>query len=393
MAPPTEPAALDGIRVVELSSYVTGPYAGVLLADLGAEVIKVEAPGGDPFRAWEHGNYSPTFCAVNRNKKSVVLDLRTDGARSSLMRLVSTADVLIENYRPGVAERLGFGYEEVRRGNPRLIYCSITGFGASGPQHDRPGYDTVGQAMSGLLSLLTDLDQPQPMGISLSDHLTGIFACYGILAALLARERTGKGQLVETSLLQATVAFIGENAARYFASGRVPNREARTRLAQVYAFRASDGLPFVLHLSSPQKFWQQLAQAIERPELADDPRFRTRADRIEHYRELVGLLQDVFQAAPRQVWLERLQGRDVPSAPLNTLAEVFADPQVQHLGMRVAMDHPQQGRVELVAPGISLEKTPLSLRLPPPTLGEHTEEVLGGLANRRGHEGKRRSGL
>ncbi len=393
MAPPTEPAALDGIRVVELSSYVTGPYAGVLLADLGAEVIKVEAPGGDPFRAWEHGNYSPTFCAVNRNKKSVVLDLRTDGARSSLMRLVSTADVLIENYRPGVAERLGFGYEEVRRGNPRLIYCSITGFGASGPQHDRPGYDTVGQAMSGLLSLLTDLDQPQPMGISLSDHLTGIFACYGILAALLARERTGKGQLVETSLLQATVAFIGENAARYFASGRVPNREARTRLAQVYAFRASDGLPFVLHLSSPQKFWQQLAQAIERPELADDPRFRTRADRIEHYRELVGLLQDVFQAAPRQVWLERLQGRDVPSAPLNTLAEVFADPQVQHLGMRVAMDYPQQGRVELVAPGISLEKTPLSLRLPPPTLGEHTEEVLGGLANRHRHEGKRRSGL
>lgn len=374
------PGALDGIRVVELASYVTGPYAGVLLADLGAEVIKVEEPGrGDAFRGWEEGKYSPTFCSVNRNKKSIVLDLQTEAGRAALRRLVATSDVLVENYRPGVAERLGFGYDDVRRLNPRLIYCSITGFGSTGPRRDLPGYDTVGQAMSGLLSLLTDTDDPRPMGISLSDHLTGIFACYGILAALLARERTGGGQRVETSLLQASVSFLAENAARYFASGRVPSRETRATLAQVYAFRAGDGLPFVVHLSSPQKFWHGLAQALQRPDLVQDPRFRTRPDRIEHYRELVELLGQEFQKAPRQAWLERLQAHDVPSAPINTLAEVFADPQVRLLGMRVAIEHAQQGRIELVAPGISLEKTPTQLRLPPPLLGEHTEEVLRAL--------------
>ncbi len=374
------PGALDGIRVVELASYVTGPYAGVLLADLGAEVIKVEEPGrGDPFRGWEEGKYSPTFCSVNRNKKSVVLDLQTEDGRAVLRKLVSTADVLIENYRPGVAERLGFGYDDVQRLNPRLVYCSITGFGTSGPYRDLPGYDTVGQAMSGLLSLLTDPDDPKPMGISLSDHLTGVFACYGILAALMARERTGEGQRVETSLLQATVSFIAENAARYFVSGRVPSRETRARLAQVYAFRAGDGLPFVIHLSSPQKFWQGLTEALERPELLLDPRFRTRSDRIEHYGELVELLQQEFEKASRQAWLERLRAHDVPSAPINTLAEVFADPQVRELGLRVGIEHPQQGRVELVAPGVSLEKTPMRLRLPPPLLGEHTEEVLRAL--------------
>ncbi len=374
------PGALDGIRVVELASYVTGPYAGVLLADLGAEVIKVEEPGrGDPFRGWEEGKYSPTFCSVNRNKKSVVLDLQTEEGKAALRRLVETADVLVENYRPGVAERLGFGYDDARRLNPRLVYCSITGFGTTGPYRDLPGYDTVGQAMSGLLSLLTDSDDPKPMGISLSDHLTGIFAAYGILAALIARERTGEGQRVETSLLQATVSFVAENAARYFASGRVPSRETRARLVQVYAFRAGDGLPFVIHLSSPQKFWQGLTEAVDRPELLQDPRFRARADRIEHYRELVELLRQEFQKTPRQVWLERLRAHDVPSAPINTLEEVFIDPQVRELGMRVGIEHPHQGRVELVAPGISLEKTPMRLRLPPPLLGEHTEEVLRAL--------------
>jgi len=372
-----ERGALAGVRVIELASYVTGPYAGVLLADLGAEVIKVEEPGrGDPFRGWEEGQYSPTFCSVNRNKKSVVLDLQTAAGQSILRRLIGTGDVLIENHRPGVAERLGFGYEQLRETNPRLIYCAITGFGSAGPYRDLPGYDTVGQALGGLLSLLTDLDAPRPMGISLSDHVTGLFACTGILAALLARERTGAGQKVETSLLQATVSFTAENAARYFASGRVPTRESRTRLAQVYAFRAQDGRPFVIHLSSPQKFWTGLTRALGRPELAEDPRFRTRAARIEHYRELVDLLQGDFEKAPRDELLARLQAEDVPSAPINTLAEVFADPQVRGLGMQIALEHPRQGPMQLVAPGITLEKTPATVRLAPPTLGEHTEEVL-----------------
>ena len=372
-------SALEGIRVIEVATYVTGPFAGVLLADLGAEVIKVEEPErGDPFRAWGGGDYSPTFCSLNRNKKSITLDLRTEDGRSALLHVIESADVLIENYRPGVAERLGFGYETVRRRNPRLVYCSITGFGPTGPYRDRPGYDTVGQAMSGLLSLLTDLDSPQPMGISLSDHVTGLYACYGILGALLARERRGgMGQRVETSLLQATVAFVAENAARYFATNHSPTRESRTRLAQVYAFQAGDGKAFVVHLSSPQKFWEGLVRAVDRPAWIEDPRYETRTARQEHYRDLHAALAEIFRTAPRAEWLARLERHDVPCAPLNTLAEVFEDPQVAHLGLRVHVDHPQQGRVDLAAPGVRLERTPPVFRGAPPTLGEHTREILG----------------
>jgi crotonobetainyl-CoA:carnitine CoA-transferase CaiB-like acyl-CoA transferase len=369
--------ALEGIRVLELASYVTGPYAGVLLGDLGAEVIKIEEPGsGDPFRGWGEGGYSATFCSLNRNKKSITLDLRSDEGRTALEQLIDTADVLIENFRPGVAERRGFGYADVRRRNARLVYCSITGFGSSGPYRDRPGYDTVGQAMSGLLSLLTDLDNPKGMGISLSDHLTGIFAAYGILGALMARERTGEGQLVETSLLQATIAFTAENAARYFVDGRVPNRAARTRLAGVFAFRASDDKPFVLHLSSPPRFWEGLVKAVERPDLAEDERFKTRQARQTHHGELVAELERIFSTETRDVWLERLLANDVPAAPLNGMNEVFDDPQVQHLGMRVGIEHQEKGRVELVGPGVTLEKTPLTLHSAPPVLGEHNHEIL-----------------
>jgi crotonobetainyl-CoA:carnitine CoA-transferase CaiB-like acyl-CoA transferase len=372
--------ALDGIRVLELASYVTGPYAGVLLADMGAEVIKIEEPGsGDPFRGWGEGGYSPTFCSLNRNKKSITLDLRSGDGRTALEALVETADVLIENFRPGVAERRGFGFAAVHKRNDRLVYCSITGFGSSGPYRDRPGYDTVGQAMSGLLSLLTDLEDPHGMGISLSDHLTGIFACYGILGALMARERTGTGQLVETSLLQATVAFTAENAARYFVDGNVPNRAARTRLAGVFAFRASDGKPFVIHLSSPPRFWEGVVKAVERPDLAADVRFRTRPARQLHHAELVDELARIFRACPRDVWLDRLLANDVPAAALNAMDEVFDDPQVQHLGMRVSIEHPEKGMVELVGPGVSLESTPLTLRSAPPLLGEHNSEILGTL--------------
>jgi crotonobetainyl-CoA:carnitine CoA-transferase CaiB-like acyl-CoA transferase len=373
--------ALDGIRVLELASYVTGPYAGVLLADMGAEVIKIEEPGsGDPFRGWgEGGGYSPTFCSLNRNKKSVTLDLRSDDGRAALEALIETADVLIENFRPGVAERRGFGFEAVQKRNQRLVYCSITGFGASGPYRERPGYDTVGQAMSGLLSLLTDLEDPKGMGISLSDHLTGIFACYGILGALMAREKTGLGQLVQTSLLQATIAFTAENAARYFVDGKVPNRAARTRLAGVFAFRASDGKPFVIHLSSPPRFWEGLVKAVERPDLATDVRFKTRPARQLHHAELVDELERIFCTAPREVWLSRLLANDVPAAPLNAMDEVFDDPQVQHLGMRVSIEHPERGVIQMVGPGVSLDGTPLMLHSAPPLLGEHNAELLGAL--------------
>jgi formyl-CoA transferase len=376
-------AALDGIRVVEFANYVSGPYAGMLLGDFGAEVIKVEAPdGGDPFRGWGRVEYSPTFGSVNRNKKSIVLDLKSADGVAAARALVRTADVLIENFRIGTMERLGLGYDEVARDNPGLVWCSITGFGSSGPYASRPGYDTIGQAMSGLLSLLTDLQAPRPMGISLSDHLAGITACNGILAALVARGRTGKGQRVDTSLIEATVSFCGENAARFFENGKVPDRAARTHQAQVYAFVAGDGKPFVIHLSTPSKFWQALARVAGRPEWIDDARFATKETRGRHYDVLHQELSRIFASGDRASWLAKLQAADVPAAPLNTLDEVFGDPQVKHLGMRQDVPHKRVGSVGLVRNGVRMAATPPQIRSASPELGEHTDEILAQLKAR-----------
>jgi crotonobetainyl-CoA:carnitine CoA-transferase CaiB-like acyl-CoA transferase len=289
--------------------------------------------------------------------------------------------VIIENMRPGVLDRLGIGYDAVRAVNKRIVYCSVSGYGSDGPYRDRPGYDTIGQAMGGLLSVLTDLDSPKGVGASLSDLLTGMYACYAVQGALIARERKGIGQRVETSLLQATVAFSAENAVRYFASGVVPDRNTRLHMAQVYAFSAGDGLPFVIHLSSPQKFWHSLAEAIERPELKDDPRFANREARNKNYNSLHEILKQKFAAASRDHWLDVLRRHDVPSGPLLNLKEVFDDPQVKHLGMRVEMAHPKMGPVRLVGSGIRMSETPPQMSLPPPTAGEHTAAILRGLGH------------
>ena len=373
-------AALDGIRVVEFANYVSGPYAGMLLGDFGAEVIKVESPGGgDPFRGWGRVEYSPTFGSVNRNKKSIVLDLKSADGVAAARALTRTADVLIENFRIGTMERLGLGYDELARDNPGLVWCSITGFGSSGPYASRPGYDTIGQSMSGLLGLLTDLQAPLPMGVSLSDHLAGITACNGILAALVARGRTGKGQRIDTSLLEASISFCGENAARFFESGKVPDRAARTHQAQVYAFVAGDGKPFVIHLSTPTKFWQALARVAGRPEWIDDARFATKETRGRHYDVLHRELSDIFCTGDRALWLAKLQAADVPAAPLNTLDEVFGDPQVKHLGMRQDVPHKRVGSVGLVRNGVRMSATPPQIRSASPELGEHTDEILAQL--------------
>jgi formyl-CoA transferase len=369
--------ALEGLTVLEFASYVSGPYAGMMLADLGAEVIKIESPdGGDPFRGWGAADYSATFGSVNRNKKSVVLDLKSEDGRSAALALAESADVLIENFRAGTMDRLGLGYETLRQSNPRLIYASVTGFGPTGPYAARAGYDTVGQAMSGLLSVLTNLDNPEPMGISLSDHLTGMMAAYGILGALLARERTGRGQRVETSLLSATVAFLGENAARYFETGKTPSRETRARSAQVYAFLDSERKGFVVHLSSPTKFWRGLTNVAGHPEWQEDPRFKTKRDRQENYRLLHGLLAAIFRTQPRDVWLRELEEHDVPSAPIYALDEVFADPQVTHLGLVRQVPHKKLGQVSLVGGGVNLSETPAEIVACAPDHGQHTDEIL-----------------
>ena len=369
--------ALEGIRVVEMASYVTGPFAGVLLADLGADVIKVEEPGkGDPFRGWGEKLYASNFCSLNRNKRSVSLDIRKDGGRDVLLKLLEKADVFIENFRPGTMERRGLGYEQVRELNRRIVYCSISGFGRHGPYRDFPGFDTVGQAMSGLLSLLTDPGEPKGMGISFSDHLTGIYACYGILAALVNRMMTGEGQQVETSLLRATIAFTSENATRYFETGEVPRRAHRTHSAGVFAFEDQSGLPFVIHLSSPEKFWQGLLEVVGKKEWASDPLLRDRKGRQENHDELSKRLQEVFRRGHRDDWIRQLREKDVPCAPMNTLEEVFQDPQVREYGFPVEVEHPKMGKRRLVGSAVEMSRTPPKIKTPPPVLGEHTEEIL-----------------
>ena len=373
--------ALEGIRVVEFANYVSGPYAGMLLADFGAEVIKVEAPGkGDPFRGWGRVEYSPTFGSVNRNKKSIVLDLKSADGKAAARALALQADVVIENFRTGAMERLGLGYDDLKGDNPGLIYCAITGYGTDGPYALRPGYDTVGQATSGLLSLLTDLENPQPMGISLSDHLSGMVACNGIMAALIARGRTGQGQRVDTSLLEATVSFCGENAANYFESGKTPSRATRTHRAQVYAFVAGDAKPFVVHLSSPTKFWEGLVSVVGRPEWLSDPRFASKETRGRHYAALHEALSAIFATDTREAWLARLLAADVPAAPINNFDDVFSDPQVQHLRMREDVPHARLGSVGLVRNGVRMSQTPPTIRTASPELGEHTQDILASLS-------------
>lgn len=380
------PAAVDetesplaGLRVLELATYVTGPYAGALLADMGADVIKLEErTRGDPFRGWGKGGYSPTFRSVNRGKRSIAIDLRTEAGRSVAEGIARKADVVIQNFRPGVAERLGMGYEQVAAINPAVVYCSISGFGSSGPYRDRPGYDTVGQAMSGLLGLLTDLEAPRAMGISLSDHITGLYACYGVLAALVGRGLRGTGRHVQTSLLQATTAFVAENAARFLDDGEVPSRATRAHIAQAYAFTAGDQRPFVIHLSSPPKFWLGLVEAIGRPELRTDERFVDRPARIRNYDALHEILQAAFATAPRDHWLSRLESADVPAGPLNSIAEALSDPGIEALGLVQHVVHPTAGAMRLLGSGVTLDRH-LDVVGPPPLLGEHTEPILAEL--------------
>jgi formyl-CoA transferase len=372
--------ALAGVTVLEVADYITGPYAGMLLADMGAEVVKIEKrPNGDPFRGFGRDTgkegYDTTFLALNRNKKSLTLNLAVPEGQQIFLSLAREATVIIENHRPGQMKRWGLDYESIQQMNPGIVYCSISGFGQDGPYRDLPGYDTLGVAMGGLLGLLTSKEAPVPSRFTFADHLTGIFACYGILGALYARATTGRGQRVETSLLQSIVSFVSGPAARYLATGHVA-REVERPNNLAAAFVAQDGKPLVFHLSSPPKFWEGLADAIGKPELKEDPRFQRRADRIKNYDALHQICQEVFATAPRDYWIAELRKRDVPSGPLYDIAEVFADPQVQHQGMAVEVDHPTMGQVRLSANPVNLRGTAIRYEYAPPLLGEHTQEIL-----------------
>lgn len=374
-------SALTDIFVVDCSTFVTGPYATVLLADLGARIIKIEPPpDGDPYRYFAPDpSFSPNFAHLNRNKEGLVLDLKAKKGKEICTELIKKADVFVENFRPGAAERLGLGYETLRSMNRGLVYCSISAFGQTGPYADKPGFDTLGQAMSGLLSVLTDLDRPEVMGIALSDYVTGLSAGYGILGALLARERTSEGCKVETSLVQATLSFIGETAAGYLRTGEIPNRIARVKNAQAFSFLAKDKLPLVIHCSVPEKFWIGLLKAVGRMDLADDQRFKSRDDRRQNYEELHAELWSTFARRTREEWLKRLEKNDVPAGPLYNLAEVLADPQIKHLGLIEEVEHYKVGKLRFVGSAVNHVGLSRKKSHAPPLLGEHTGAILAEL--------------
>ena len=369
---------LKDVTVVECSTFVTGPYAASLLGDLGARVIKIESPpDGDPYRYFAPDPFfSFNFAQLNRNKQSLALDLKSSKGKEIGVELLKRADVFVENFRPGTAERLGLGYDALRALNPRLVYCSISAFGQSGPYANKPGFDTLGQAMSGLLSLLTDPDEPKVMGMAVSDYVTGLSAGYGILGALLGREKSGDGCRVETSLLQATLSFIGETAAGYMRTGAVPNRMARVKNAHAFAFVCKDKLPIAIHCSVPEKFWLALLKAADRMDLAEDPRFKTRDTRRQNYEALEKELAPVFATKTREEWLQMLEANDVPVVPLYNVAEVLTDPQVRHLDLIEELTHPQAGKLQFIGGPVRYDGLAKEQSTPPPLLGEHSTAIL-----------------
>src|SRR5580704_4557010 len=383
--------ALRGIRIVEQGTFITGPCAGMMLADLGADVIKIEGPEGDPYRSYQGGLYSPHFQAYNRNKRSLALDLKDAQDRALFERMVREADVFIQNFRPGTAERLGAGVKRLHELNPRLVYCSISGFGSSGPYLDRPSYDSVAQALSGFLSVVVDYERPQFLGPALADAITGLYGAYGILGALVERGRTNRGRLVEVSMLEAMAHFAVEPFAAYFALGETPTSADRPRLAQAYILHTSDQRLIAIHLSSLEKFWTGLVAALEAPELAADPRFNTRLKRIAEYPALRLALDAHFSRAPLAYWIERLQKHDVPYAPINRIDDVVRDPQVEHLGLIVPVEQPH-GATHAVRSALQFGGVRTRSVRRAPLLNEHGVAIRAEVASGAGWPSPARAG-
>lgn len=377
---PRRSLPLADVRVLDLGTYISGPCAAVLLAEMGADVVKVEPPSGDPFRKWESGGLNATFVAFNRGKRSVVVDLKTDEGRAALLALVRTADVLVENFRPGVMDRLGVGWDVMSALRPRLVHCSISGFGSSGPYAAMPAYDGVALGYSGLAGLLLDPEDPRLRGPALADAITGHSAAFAVLAALHERHRTGHGEHLEVSMLGALTHFLHSAVAKSVVDGRDETPYLRPHSSQAYVWATRDRRQVLVHLSSPPKFWEGLCAAVGRPELVGDPRFARRSDRQQNYETLRAELAVVFAGKDRDEWLEVLQQHGVPCAPVNAIGEALEDPQLQHLGIIDVLDEPGVGPMPQIRPPALFGGTALPPVARAPYLGEHTDEILGNEA-------------
>jgi crotonobetainyl-CoA:carnitine CoA-transferase CaiB-like acyl-CoA transferase len=370
--------ALEGLRVIELTQVMAGPFCGQVLGDMGADVVKVEPPGtGDQTR---RSMGEAAFRAVNRNKRSIALDLKDPSDVAILHRLVKTADVLMENYRPGVAKRLGADYETLRAINPRLIHASISGFGQTGPYAQRPGYDLIAQGVSGVMSVTGEPDgDPVKCGVPVSDLSAGLFCAVGILSALAARERTGEGQQIDTSLWEGALALSIWETAELWSTGTAPQPlgSAHRLTAPYQALRTRDG-----HMTvggNNQKLWERLCSVVGREDLPLDPRFATNADRMANRPALAAELEAALAARDTDAWVDALLEAGVPAGPIHDYAQVVADPHTLAREMVVEMEHPEAGTVYGLGIPVKLSATPGSIRRPAPLLGQHSDEILAEL--------------
>ena len=375
---------LDGLRVIDLTRVLSGPYCTMQLGDLGAEVIKVEQPEkGDDTRAFappHQGDQAAYFLSVNRNKKSITLDMKSKQGKEVLWRLIETGDILVENFRPGAMDRLGFGYEAVKARKPSMVYASISGFGGSGPQKDRPGYDVIVQGEAGVMDITGPSDgAPYKVGAAIGDLVSGLYAVQGILAALYTRNATGAGQHVSISMYEAVASLLTFNASIYFATGDSPRRRGNEHPTIVpYAtFEAADGW---INLGvANDDLWQRFCIAAERDDLKDHPRFAKAPDRVRNRAELVPIVEALIKQRSRDEWLRRLDKAGVPSGAIRTVGEVCDSDLLKTRQMIAEMDHTSAGPVKALKSAVHMSATPLDGYVAPPTLGQHTREVLTSL--------------
>lgn len=374
------PAPLDGIRVVDLTRYLAGPFGSMLLADYGADVVKVESPKGREFRSRPGARDDYFFLTANRGKRSITIDIKKPEGRDLVLRLLDGADVLIENFRPGVMDELGLGSEMLLERFPRLVYCGVSGFGADGPYRDRPGFDQIAQGMSGFMSLTgTEESGPTRAGIAIADLLAGIFAAQGIQLALLARERTGRGQVVHTSLLEAMISILSWGAGMYFESGTSPGPAGQHHpLSSPYGrFRAADG--YLNIAAGNDAMWEKLARVLGHEEWISDERFAKVRARVENRDALTREIEAALSGDGVDTWVERINAAGVPCGPVLDLEQVFADPQVLAREMLVELPHPQWGTIKSTGLPVKLSETPGGIDRSPPVHGEHTDEILADI--------------